>query len=84
MLMRAKGEHRGIYNIGRPEETKIADLARLVAAAFRISVDVVSGGGLREGDAVKRRPDISKLAALGYAPKIGLAEGLRGMIGGAA
>lgn len=77
MLMREKGEHRGIYNIGTQTEISVGDLAFMVAKCFGKTITLKTGTQLREGDAPRRRPDIAKLASLGYAPKVGLAEGLR-------
>lgn len=77
MFMREKGEHMGIYNIGTSEEITIADLAHTIAAMDDRFIKIKQLNQLREGDAVRRKPDISKLAALGYKPKIDLSEGLR-------
>lgn len=77
MLMRQKGEHMGIYNIGTTEETTIKDLAEQIGMMHGTPINVKSGTQLREGDAPRRKPDISKLAALGYKPEISLNEGLR-------
>lgn len=77
MLMREKGQHMGVYNIGTRKEITINDLANTIASAMGKSVIVKSGTQLREGDALRRRPDISKLVALGYQPKITLADGIR-------
>ncbi|HET7376264.1 MAG TPA: NAD-dependent epimerase/dehydratase family protein, partial [Anaerolineae bacterium] len=77
MLMRKKGDHMGIYNIGMPEEVTIADLARKMAGIYGREIIVQSGDKFREGDAARRRPDISKMRTLGYEPKIALDEGLR-------
>ncbi len=81
MLMRAKGTHMGIYNIGTPTETSIGDLAFMIAECFLKSITLKTGTQFREGDALRRKPDISKLVALGYAPKISLSDGLRMMTG---
>jgi nucleoside-diphosphate-sugar epimerase len=77
MTVRAKGKHRGIYNIGTPEETTIRELAQMMGAIYGFELDIIEGGGLREGSIKRRKPDISKLMALGYAPKVSLQEGLR-------
>ncbi len=77
MLVRAKGEHRGVYNVGTPEETTIRELAQMIAAVYGFELDVIEDGGLREGSIKRRKPDIAKLATLGYAPKVSLEQGLR-------
>ena len=75
MLMREKGEHLGIYHVGTTEEIAIADLARRIAAHIKREVDIVPGAG-QPGGTVRRCPDISKLAALGYKPQVPLDRGL--------
>jgi nucleoside-diphosphate-sugar epimerase len=75
MIMRARGEHLGIYHVGTREEIAIADLARRIAAHAGRDVDLVYRGA-PPGGAARRCPDIGKLAGLGYAPRVPLAEGL--------
>lgn len=67
MLVIEHGEHMGIYHIGSREEITIAEVARLVAAYFKRSVQIVPGERAR-GSTLRRCPDISKLEALGYLP----------------
>jgi nucleoside-diphosphate-sugar epimerase len=76
MMVRAKGEHLGIYNIGNPEEVNIRSLAKLMANIYGVELFTTESAA-RPGSITRRRPDISKLAALGYVPKILLQEGLR-------
>jgi nucleoside-diphosphate-sugar epimerase len=75
MLMREKGEHLGIYHIGTSEETAIAELARRIAAHAGRDIELIAGQPA-PGATVRRCPDISKLAKLGYKPRIPLAQGL--------
>jgi nucleoside-diphosphate-sugar epimerase len=70
------GEHLGIYHIGTAEEVTMADLAHRVAACFGREIEVIPGEPLA-GSTSRRCPDISKLAALGYSPRMPLNEGLR-------
>ncbi len=42
MIMRAKGEHLGIYHVGTSEEIAIGDLARRIAAHAGRDIDLVS------------------------------------------
>jgi nucleoside-diphosphate-sugar epimerase len=76
MVMRDKGEHLGIYHVGTVEEVTITDLARRIARAGGREIEPVAGppaaGGTR-----RRCPDISKLARLGYKPRVPLDEGLK-------
>ena len=76
MAMRAKGEHLGIYHVGTTEEVSIAELARRVARIAGREIDLVPGA-LQAGGAMRRCPDISKLAKLGYKPRVPLDEGLK-------
>ena len=76
LVMRAKGEHLGIYHVGTTEEVTIADLARRVAGAAGREIELVAGE-VAAGGTLRRCPDISKLAALGYKPRVPLDEGLK-------
>ena len=75
MTMRSKGEHLGIYHVGTREEIKIGDLARRIAAYAGRDIDLVALPA-PAGGTERRCPDIGKLAKLGYAPRVPLAEGL--------
>jgi nucleoside-diphosphate-sugar epimerase len=75
MIMRERGEHLGIYHIGTAEEISIAELARRIAAVASLDI-VLTPSEVLEGSTPRRCPDISKLAALGYAPRVPLADGL--------
>ena len=76
LVMREKGEHLGIYHVGTMEEVTIADLARRVARAAGREIELVAGEAAA-GGTLRRCPDISKLAGLGYKPRVPLDEGLR-------
>jgi nucleoside-diphosphate-sugar epimerase len=75
MVMREHGAHLGIYHIGSMEEVTIADLARRMAriAGREITIERSS---LLPGSTPRRCPDIAKLAAPGYAPRVPLDQGL--------
>ncbi|HKN01898.1 MAG TPA: SDR family NAD(P)-dependent oxidoreductase [Candidatus Binataceae bacterium] len=75
LLMRERGEHLGIYHIGTTDEVTIAELARRVAAEFGRAIELQPGAAPR-GGTLRRCPNIAKLAALGYAPRISLSQGL--------
>jgi nucleoside-diphosphate-sugar epimerase len=76
MVMRDKGEHLNIYHVGTTEELSIADVARKVAACAGRTIELVPGK-LQAGGTPRRCPDISKLAALGYKPRVSLDQGLK-------
>ncbi|MCP4679323.1 MAG: NAD-dependent epimerase/dehydratase family protein [Deltaproteobacteria bacterium] len=69
------GEHLEIYHIGNDEEVTIAELARLVVAQFECEAELVPSEA-PAGETPRRCPDITKVRALGYEPKISLAAGL--------
>jgi nucleoside-diphosphate-sugar epimerase len=75
MVMREHGEHLGIYHIGTTEEVTIADLARRIADLADSEIEIVPGK-LQAGGTMRRCPDISKLAKLGFAPRVPLNDGL--------
>jgi len=75
MTMREHGEHLSIYHVGTAEEVSIADLARRIAAHAGRSLDLQTGP-VQPGSTARRCPDISKLSALGYKPRVPLADGL--------
>ena len=75
MCLIERGVHRNIYHLGNDVETDIATLARQVARCFGREIYVVPGA-LKPGGTARRCPDISKLRALGYSPRVTLADGL--------
>ncbi len=66
----------GIWNVGSGVETRISELAKLVfeVTGHRPKVDPRPAP---PGSVARRVPDVSKLAALGFRPEIGLESGLR-------
>jgi nucleoside-diphosphate-sugar epimerase len=75
MVMRDKGEHLGIYHVGTTEEVTIGEVARRIAAHAGREIEFVSLP-VPAGGTERRCPDIGKLARLGYAPQVMLAQGL--------
>jgi nucleoside-diphosphate-sugar epimerase len=75
LVMRAKGEHLGIYHIGTTEEITIADLATRVAAHVGRDIELIAGPA-PQGGTERRCPDIAKLGKLGYSPRVPLDAGL--------
>ncbi|MCK5778923.1 MAG: SDR family NAD(P)-dependent oxidoreductase [Rhodospirillales bacterium] len=74
ILMSEKGATGEVYHIGNPEEIAIRDVAHMVGAYFGRTL-TLEHQPLQKGGTPRRCPDISKIAALGYAPKVMLAEG---------
>jgi nucleoside-diphosphate-sugar epimerase len=75
MALLRGGMHLNTYNIGTLEEVTIAELAGMVGDLFGKRIEVVPGPAAA-GGTCRRCPDIAKIAALGYAPRISLREGL--------
>jgi nucleoside-diphosphate-sugar epimerase len=75
MIMRDKGAHLGIYHVGTTEEVSIADLARRIADLADSEIELIAGAPA-PGGTMRRCPDISKLARLGYKPRVPLNDGL--------
>jgi len=76
MVMREEGEHLGIYHVGTQEEVAIGELARRIARAAGRRIELAPGPPAA-GGTPRRCPDISKLAKLGYKPRVPLDEGLK-------
>lgn len=75
VLGAARAGAGGIYNIGAPLETRIDALAELVfdVTGFRPRVDAKPAP---RGSVQRRVPDIAKLSALGFAPRVELRDGI--------
>lgn len=74
-----KGEHLGIYNIGTEEERSIKQVAEEIGRYFGREVRIAPGK-LKPGGTLRRCPDIKRIRALGYAPRVSLREGLAATI----
>ena len=75
MCILARGEHLNIYHVGNPEEIAIGEVARMVVERLGREAQIVPGEA-PSGATPRRSPDVTKLAGLGYRPRISLAEGL--------
>lgn len=74
LLAATKGKDRNVYHIGTDTETEIIELASLLGSSLGVMVNT-SPGELQKGSTLRRCPDISKLRALGYSPKVSLKQG---------
>ncbi len=72
----ARGE---VFNLATGRETTIADLARLAAAALGVKAEPVFDGEKTPGQPVNWRADDSAIRALGFAPRVSLEDGVRGV-----
>jgi nucleoside-diphosphate-sugar epimerase len=74
-----EGQHLNVYHIGNPEEVTVAELARLIFKEFGRE-PAFAHEPAPAGETRRRCPDIGKLRALGFAPKIPLALGLPAVV----
>jgi UDP-glucose 4-epimerase len=75
MLVIERGAHMNIYHVGNPEETTIAEVARRIVACFGRHAALIPSD-LPAGSTRRRCPDVTKLRALGFQPKISFAQGI--------
>lgn len=73
--MLARGSHLNVYHIGNPEEVTIRHVVEKVFGVLGRE-PVIIEGPLLEGSTQRRCPDISKLSALGYTPRVAFDQGL--------
>lgn len=75
-----RGKDREVYHLGTDVETKISDLAHLVAKSLGATIELQKGE-LLKGSTLRRCPDISKARReLKYSPKISLEKGLTDVV----
>ena len=75
LTMYENGGHREIYHIGSDEEISIRELANRIGSIVGVDLDIRSGAA-PAGATRRRCPDIGKMRALGWSPKVGLDDGL--------
>jgi nucleoside-diphosphate-sugar epimerase len=76
MLVIEKGRHNEIYHIGTQDEISVRELASQVVGLFG-RTPRIEHLPLQVGGTPRRCPDVTKLRALGFAPKISMATGLK-------
>ncbi len=69
------GEHLGIYNVGTEDEITIKHLAQEIARCLGTEIEIVPSP-LLPGSTPRRCPNITKIRALGFEPRVPLADGL--------
>ena len=74
-----RGAHNGIYHVGNAEETPISELVQAIAKAMHRQVTPVAGK-LSSGGTLRRCPDITKIRALGFSPRVSLQEGIEATV----
>jgi UDP-glucose 4-epimerase len=76
VTMQAKGAHREVYHIGNDQEVSIRELVEVTGRVVGVDLKIVPGPAA-QGATNRRCPDIGKMRALGYDPKVGLEDGMR-------
>lgn len=66
-----------VFNVGTGVGTSVLDFARMLAAAYGVDVEPELSGEYRPADARHLVTDASRLRALGWAPTVGVDEGVR-------
>ena len=77
-----KGQRGEAYNIGNNQPTTILELAKLVKELAKSKSEIIKAGfgketRLKEREIEYRIPDISKMKALGWEPKVMIREGVK-------
>lgn len=72
----ARADYQSL-NVGTGVATSIAQIARLLAGLYGVAVEPALTKKFRAGDIRHCVADASRLRALGFAPSVGLADGLR-------
>ena len=75
MLLLDRAETLNVYHIGTMDERTIADVAHAVAKCFDREIKVIPGT-LPKGSPPRRLPELAKMYALGYVPKMSFEEGI--------
>lgn len=73
------GSDQNIYHVGTPIETTIRELAELVVRCFGREAEIQPGAE-PPGATPRRVPDVSKVAKLGYVPKVSLESGVKSTV----
>lgn len=77
ILVAERGDGEGeVYNVAANEPVAIGDLAAMICERMGASPRFVFSGDVRPGEAQRWRADTSLISALGYRPRLKLAEGL--------
>lgn len=75
LLVAREGAPNSIYNVGNEDEVEIRQLARVVAAALGVDVELRTSE-LLAGSVGRRCPDTDRLRRLGYRQSVSLEQGV--------
>ncbi|MFK7942128.1 MAG: NAD-dependent epimerase/dehydratase family protein [Paracoccaceae bacterium] len=76
LRMHARGAHREVYHIGNDHEVTVRELVKITGEVCGVDLEIVPGAAAA-GATSRRCPDISKMRALGYDPKVALRDGMQ-------
>ncbi len=76
LLMYGRGGHREVFHVGNDHEISIRALVAGIASLIGVKLEILPGTAA-EGGTPRRCPDITKMRALGFEPRINLQQGLR-------
>ena len=77
LVSRAPAADYRVFNVGTGRATSVLELARLLGDAYEARVEPVLPGEFRPADCRHLRADAARLRALGWAPTVTVAEGVR-------
>lgn len=75
-ILLKKGKNLETYNIGTMDEITIAELANKISSQLHCDITLKTSNVL-PGSTTRRVGDISKIAKLGFTPKVSLEEGIK-------
>ena len=70
------GKNNNIYNIGTQNELSINELIKIISKVIGKKINIINKE-IQSGSTLRRCPDITKLQALGFVPKIEIEDGIR-------
>ena len=70
------GKNNNIYNIGTQNELSINELIKIISKVIGKKINIINKE-IQTGSTLRRCPDITKLQALGFVPKIEIEDGIR-------
>jgi len=76
LVLREAGANGRALNVGTGAPTTVAGIAQALGTLYRVSVEPEITKKFRAGDIRHCVADISRIRALGFAPRVGLEEGL--------